>query len=246
MLRAGSVDWRSIRSPRRETCAKAVKIHRELAAPRRHHGIGLPASPHRIRPVRRAVGRGARLAARRAPHAEVKARIGHRIPVFVWGLPRSASGRRRSSAALLGARVPLPGPVPSGAQQRVLVGPKAIVGADARDLSSAHELRLDFASDRPASGRASPTVPLLALGQDQSPGCRAAWARLLRRQDIAPDSDSDPKLAALGIPPIMGYRGAAEGVWSITLSPSFSASRLQGVPEAGVGWSGRPAHLRFA
>src|SRR5215203_3501090 len=43
------------------------------------------------------------------------------------------------------------------------------------------------------------------------------------------------KARSTRIRPIMGHRGAAEGVWSITLSRSFPASRLQGVPEAGVG-----------
>ena len=55
-----------------------------------------------------AVAAGARL----SPTARTPDWLSH-SRVFVWGLPRSASGRRRSSAALLGARVPLPGPSPA-------------------------------------------------------------------------------------------------------------------------------------
>ena len=244
MLRAGSADWRSIRSPRRETCAKAVRIHRESAAPRRHHGIGLPASPHQIRPVRRAVGRPVRRRRRSAPLTHGKdAGLAIAFPCVCLG---AASVCQRASTVIgrtVGREGSPAGPVPSGAQQRVLVGPGAIVGADARDLSSAHELRLDFASDCPASGRASPTVPLLALGHDQSPGCRAAWARLLRRQDIAPDSDSDPKLAALGILLSWdtGQRRRACGAYALTLVSRVQVARRPRGGRWGVRPTGTPA-----
>jgi hypothetical protein len=187
-----------------------------------------------------AVAAGARL----SPTARTPDWLSH-SRVFVWGLPRSASGRRRSSAALLGARVPLPGPSPAERSsvcwsdlERSSV-PMPATSAQPMNCGSTSR---PIAPHQVAHRRPCPFLPsvMTRVPGAKRHGLACSVAKTSHRIPIAIQSSRHSESSYHGTP------GSGGGRVEHTLSPSFPASRLQGVPEAGVGGSGRPARLRFA